>query len=112
MTDLAGGIYIVTVADEFGCEASETIEVNSQASLSELNSANMAIYPNPANDFLFIESDGKFEYQLSTLNGQLLISGVAFEKERVDLSDLAAGIYLIQLYNENNQTQTVKVTKY
>lgn len=112
LTDLAGGTYIVFVEDEFGCAVSETVVVNSQAGLSELNSSTLAVYPNPANDFIFIETTGNFMYQLSNLNGQILISGVAFEKEQVDLSGLAAGIYLIQMQNENNQTQTVKVTIY
>ncbi len=112
LSDLTGGTYIVSVEDGFGCAVSETVIVNSQAGLSELNSSTMAVYPNPANDFIFIETTGNFTYQLSSVNGQILISGVAFEKERVDLSGLAAGIYLIQMNNENNQTQTVKVTIY
>ena len=112
LSDLTGGTYIVSVEDGFGCAVSETVVVNSQAGLSELNSSTMAVYPNPANDFIFIETTGNFTYQLTSVNGQILISGVAFEKERVDLSGLAAGIYLIQMNNENNQTQTVKVTIY
>lgn len=112
LSDLIGGTYIVSVEDNFGCVVSETVVVNSQAGLSELNSTTMAVYPNPANDFIFIETTGNFIYQLSNVNGQILISGAAFEKEQVDLSGLAAGIYLIRMNNENNQTQTVKVTIY
>lgn len=112
LTDLEAGTYTVVVEDGFGCTVTDAVVVNSQAGLSEFSQVELTVYPNPANDYLFIEHAGRFDYTLSTLNGQVLLAGTAFGKERIDLENFAAGVYLIRLNDENNQTQTVKVSKF
>jgi choice-of-anchor B domain-containing protein len=56
------------------------------------------LYPNPALDDIRINASGYHgsEYQISTVNGQLVKNGV-IETDRIDISKLDAGFYLIKI---------------
>lgn len=111
LSDLSAGTYIVVVEDEFGCQTTQTVEVNSQVSISEESKAIISVYPNPTSNHLFVELEGAFTYQLMNMNGQIMNAGNAYNKASLSLANFATGIYFIRLTNETGTLQTLKITK-
>ena len=60
----------------------------------------MAVYPNPAQDQMTISLEGLRRYEIVDMNGQTVMQGTANEKyHTIDVSALAAGLYLVKAYN-------------
>lgn len=60
------------------------------------------IYPNPASNFVKIQSEGVQSIEIYNVMGKLMFSGEMYEGAiQVDLSDLSSGVYLINLKTEN-----------
>ena len=70
------------------------------------------IYPNPSEGMLYIEnpSTGKFSYEIFNVSGKLVASrqNIAGSMTEVNLSDLAEGVYLVNLITKD-KTETLKV---
>lgn len=75
-------------------------------------SFDFAIYPNPANDKVKIISDyeGKATVSIWSMSGQLL-NQVELNQisEEIQVSDLAEGIYMLQINYDNIQSKMVKL---
>lgn len=84
----------------------ETLKVIDSGLISE-NSA--VIYPNPANDFVNIESLEKVSsVEIYSLTGQkVLVSG----SDKINVSRLNTGIYLVKIQLENGKAETHKLIK-
>lgn len=83
------------------------IETNSNA-LPGMNN-NVHIYPNPANNKIFIITDfGLNSVSIFTINGDLKLKKNGTEKQ-IDISDLSAGIYFIKIQTEANDFITKKL---
>jgi len=60
----------------------------------------MAIYPNPAQGEMTLNLEGLRQYEIINMNGQTVMQGQASGKRHtIDVSKLAAGIYLVKAYN-------------
>ena len=64
-----------------------------------LEKTKINIYPNPANDELYLncESDIELNYSLKTIFGSEIRSGKFIGKETIDLSEIAPGVYIIEI---------------
>lgn len=73
---------------------------------------NFKIYPSPAENFIIVESyeSEKMQYSLKDVTGRELKSGTAASASTIDLSDLTAGIYFIDL-STKTQSSTIKFMK-
>jgi hypothetical protein len=98
-------IYDVTNTTGGNVSKSRFVTVSSAVSnIAEITSLhdNFSIYPNPANDYLQIQSPQNISFELMNIQGQL-ISDIksAGTTTNVDLSKLAAGIYFIKAMYES-----------
>ena len=63
------------------------------------NDNNFAVYPNPANDVLFVRTHAVRpyeEYRITNLMGQTLLKGtLSTENQQIDITTLPAGMYFI-----------------
>jgi len=50
------------------------------------------IYPNPAQDFINLETSGK-EFKIYNINGKIVLSGI--DNGKIDISSLDSGLYLV-----------------
>ena len=69
------------------------------------------LYPNPANDFIMIETDKPDEniFMVTNINGQIFITGKLINKTtKIDVSGLPEGTYFIKLDKEDGRTETRK----
>jgi hypothetical protein len=83
----------------------------SNAGISELTSPGISIYPNPAHDYMTVETSftpSQDLLSISNLNGQQLITRqITQPKTQIDISYLPSGVYLVRLIND----KTVEVGK-
>lgn len=83
----------------------------SNLSLSEIN---IEIYPNPANQYVYINSDANdypLHYQVLSIDGKLLIDNKLNKDEFIDISELSNGMYIIQILNKDGKIYSSKLIK-
>jgi hypothetical protein len=74
----------------------------------EQNKADLSIYPNPAGDYIYINSPlidgigGEWEYQIYDLLGNCVQSGV-IESDKISISQLSTGFYTVRFFNDGKQ---------
>ncbi len=79
---------------------------NVNVSIEEDAALAFNLYPNPATDFIILNSAGKIKpesIEIHSLTGQLVKRFEADIPERIRISDLTPGIYLISIYSDNRQ---------
>lgn len=86
-------------ADEFG----------STLGIDKLEVSKFNIYPNPAINFINIDSEIKVEkYQIFSISGQKLMEG--FEINKINISELNSGLYFIK-FEIDNKSYVSKIIK-
>ena len=87
---------------------------NGRLAKSESNSDadQLALYPNPVVDYLFIDG-GEGEYNISCINGQgvEVKTEVLTNQEGFDMTDLPSGVYTIITQYGSNTTQSIVIKK-
>ncbi len=113
------GEYTLTVVDAFGCtsEVSATVQLTSVVE-NEIN-ASINTYPNPAiSDFnIALEEVEAGAYNITVrnmlgqvqVNNNVTINGSYFET--IDIANFEAGIYFVEITNENNEKAVIRFVK-
>jgi len=104
--------YQVEVTDSNGCKGkSGQYHFNrNQLAVNDPNKGHVKIYPNPANSTLYVASIAKLRAVITDVEGRSVIEQA--DAKAIDISKLADGLYLINLYDENGMRVTVqKFTK-
>ena len=111
--------YYVIVTDINECSNSDTITISVVISSSTTNlfeNRKISVYPNPANNLLYIQADGDINSRLrvSIFNelGMLLHTIelenlLENENHKIDISNLNSGVYLLRL----NNSESIKIHK-
>tara|TARA_R110000868_G_scaffold329312_2_gene590175 strand:+ start:246 stop:638 length:393 start_codon:yes stop_codon:yes gene_type:complete len=83
--------------DTTGCN------VPTNVSLNEVATADLAIFPNPAQNLLnIISANGEnVQAALYDMNGRLVSTSAASNRIEMDLSAIAAGVYVLQVKDAN-----------
>ena len=70
----------------------------------------ISIYPNPANDILFIQSDNQLSYSgtVSGIDGKIILNFTT--SNSIDVSGLNKGIYFLTL-NSESSSQVIRFIK-
>ncbi|MBK7849620.1 MAG: T9SS type A sorting domain-containing protein [Bacteroidetes bacterium] len=111
LQNLISGTYSVCVTDANNCNLCDTFSVVDQPTSVQtiLNEPDVMAYPNPIVNVVTVlntwASTEPIHYTLFTLTGQQLIyekfKGAEFH---INLSDIANGVYMLQLVGEDSQT--------
>ena len=107
------GIYTFTVTVNDGeatAEASVTIEVVAFIGVEENILNNVSIYPNPAEDFIMINSENVEFAEVIDIYGRVITASEINGETRIDMSNFANGIYYVRLHS-NGETAVQKVVK-
>ena len=68
-----------------------------------------SIYPNPAKDFVMIQSEADY-VEVVDVYGRVVFATEMTDMLKVDMSDFATGIYFVKLHN-NGATSVQKIMK-
>ena len=115
VTGLSAGTYTVTV-DDVGVEdgvcpvVDSTFTLMSFIGVEELTENNFKVYPSPAVDNVTITFEGDFNYELTAINGDVIMSGTAVDQEIISVKELSAGTYVVNVI-ANDKVNTVKIIK-
>lgn len=107
MTERAGiyaaGDYYLVVAAKDAFTVNVTL-VDTKVGIDEMTSS-LNIYPNPANDILFIESDVNVEQvTIYSVTGVTVYDAkYGMQNVKLNVSDLKTGVYIIKTRTENNE---------
>ncbi|NDC40010.1 MAG: T9SS C-terminal target domain-containing protein, partial [Chitinophagia bacterium] len=107
LTSLGAGYYNVIVTDINGCTDTSLAFIDSVTTgVGQVNmgDATVRIFPNPASSVIHIEANTKVNIAIVSADGKLLIR--KDEATTVDVSELAAGMYIINVYDSNNRLIT------
>lgn len=85
----------------------ETVTVQSTASVNDTTDATISVYPNPAREFIQVQSSSSLRsIQVTNMNGSVLnqtqLTG-NISSERVSLSGLASGIYIVVVQSDKGK---------
>ena len=78
------------------------------------NEINIAVFPNPAQNWITIDTDYSDELQFKIINisGQQVITAqTKAGKTQVDIQNLPAGMYLLNISKENQLLKSFKILK-
>lgn len=93
-----------------------TVRENSQFTRFDrgsLNSGSFNIYPNPATDFLYLsgESDSPLRIKITDTLGRVRIQKIPDHQNRLDISDLAPGVFILMIIENENVLEVHKFIK-
>jgi len=92
----------------------QTEEVVSQNEYSlvkpNINANGFIIYPNPAKNILYVQSNGKAILSLTDQSGKILLTKTIDGRGSINISGVAAGLYYLK-NNTTGATQKVVITK-
>jgi PKD repeat protein len=110
-SNLAPGLYSVTAFDANGCEKTAFVVVNEIPATGietvPSNTIRFSVYPNPATEELIVFTSEWIEgMQLSVKNmlGQTILQQTMNEQQvKIKVSNLAEGVYYVELQNKNSK---------
>ncbi|MDR3681448.1 MAG: T9SS type A sorting domain-containing protein [Flavipsychrobacter sp.] len=105
------GSYKITVTDGNGCSNTSAVyTVTDVTGVNNVYAQAVKLYPNPATSVLYINSPIKVNVAIAGIDGkQLLFQNNA---ATINIANLANGIYLVMIYDENNMLiKTDKLVK-
>lgn len=79
------------------------------ASIENHNLLNLEVYPNPVSDFITI-SDKDCSIKIFNILGKKVLERVKLNSNKIDISNLEKGMYLLKIQKENQQ-KTLKLIK-
>ncbi len=82
------------------------------SSSSDVLLADVTIYPNPSNDFLYIQSEVQLSFSIFSVDGCLQMSGNIDPTDRINLNILPPATYIIELFDNNDYRKVQKFIKH
>ena len=117
ITGLAGGTYIAVISDQYGCQQYDTVVVNTITGVSVVQgNVTFSIYPNPAKTDFTVELgqlNKETTISMKDVLGQTIFNkSVVTLKTKIDLTNFAGGVYLIEItQGDTKTTKQVVVSK-
>lgn len=105
-----GTVTVKATADDIsGTSGTAIITINNQTiGVDEIEDENINIYPNPVKNELFVEVENTLVTKMNIIDfsGKLIQSISNPNSKSIDVSSLNQGIYILEIYSENNILNT------
>lgn len=103
---VGSGIIMVTINSKLHPEIKDsiTLKINARslASVGDLELNDMEVYPNPASDYLIIQTEPGASYTMTNLQGQVVKEGPLLNSiSRIEIQDLSKGTYILKVLYED-----------
>ena len=101
------GEYTLVATDANGCQGRRLNLYSNTVDLLEFEDLDFLVYPNPVIDYLYIELKSKpvsenYIFKLLDYRGRVIMNEAFKDNIRINVNDIASGIYVIHLYSELN----------
>jgi choice-of-anchor B domain-containing protein len=97
VSDMQTGLYVIDI--DYESASVETIESNK-----------ISVYPNPADDFISIDLNEDFSYEIFDVQSKKVKEGTFAQNNNINISSLSSGVYVLKI-NTNNKVYTQKLIK-
>jgi uncharacterized repeat protein (TIGR01451 family) len=108
------GTYTVVVSNQYGCQNTASYAF-SQAGINSDQQINAAIYPNPSKaEFgIYLAESGTYQLSILDESGRVIFADAILETNSymLDGATLPAGVYYVQLTNDNNERSFYRIVK-
>ena len=109
---IAGALATVDAGNFFGVDNWIVPGTNTLSTKNKLEKSQFAIYPNPATNEVTVKNiQGAFSYNIYNVSGKLLRTAANQVSNAINISDLSAGMYFLELADKNNIKSTTKLIK-
>jgi hypothetical protein len=116
ISNLCANTYSLTITDNNGCIATDTVNISIATEIIDLNSSSkILLYPNPTNQNTTLEFDNSSQ-DICTLTiydtqGRLVrtINGITADKSEIETNNLTSGLYFLQLRTDKKVIATSKL---
>lgn len=103
------------VTDEFSLEIDDVLVTGDALSTNDFFSKNFAVYPNPANDVINLQSNSSLTIDtvaLTDINGRTVatMNANGVSNTTMNIANLSAGVYILNV-NSNDGVGTAKIVK-
>ena len=90
-----------------------TVNFQAPSGLNTVSKTQATLYPNPADDKLFIIGDSKTTYQVEifNMNGAKLLSTTAKGNQAIDINTLPVNLYMVKISDAEGKSQFAKFMK-
>lgn len=104
-TNLAAGNYAIYVVDSNGITATQPFTINNTTGIFENELMITKVYPNPANELLWIEAENLRMIEVYHISGKLMLQQQLINKAKIELNiaDLPSGSYFVRVISQQNQ---------
>lgn len=75
--------------------------------LTNIDTLNIKVYPNPTDDFIYVSNAKKMNYNIIDMKGSIIMTGIINEK--IDVSFIAPGIYMLEIIKDNKKQKVNKI---
>ncbi len=97
-------IEITAKKDDKSISQKFILEVGTYTSISEIFTAKL--YPNPAADCIYLESEETINYTITDLTGRILLSNTTTQQiNKIDISNLSSGSYIFTTITTSNRKE-------
>ena len=103
--DVGAGEYLISIIDGISCIVDTTITItcDETTSLNHNTKSTFRLYPNPASDYIIVESNIDIidEINLYSLNSEIINTSISKigKKILIDISGIEKGVYFIAISN-------------
>jgi hypothetical protein len=124
VSGLIAGTYVfeMRVTDNAGAVGRDTIKVTvALARTAQNNNIGLSVYPNPVRTITTLEfntqhEDTQIDIQMTNFSGKSVyrkqfVASSTNVKEQIDMSNLIKGVYIISVYFDGGERQSMKVVK-
>lgn len=115
ITGLSAGTYKVQVDDikikKGQCPTDSTFTLASFVNIESEGMVDFKVYPSPTTDNITIQLEGEFNYEVTSIKGEVIFTGAGFNTQLISLENVANGTYIVKVTTQNN-SDFVKVVKH
>jgi subtilisin-like proprotein convertase family protein len=103
ISNLAPGFYCVDISDSQGCNYYNCFEIKNSTSTADRPLSSINIFPNPATEYIFLESQFKIEtIKIISIEGKLAASvNLNSNNNKVNINELTSGLYILIIRTRN-----------
>lgn len=105
----AAGNKIIEASGDYGAMDSQLISIKGPEGVEENVASSYNIYPNPANDKIYVEGEDVEYVELYNAMGQLMVVVKGSEKTTIDVTSYGEGVYFVKVVGRETRTQKVVI---